>query len=178
MKLEKRFIDRFWKRVQKCGPMPEHLRKLGRCWLWVAGTHPRGYGMFSAPGCNYAHRFSWMIHKGGIPKGLEICHHCDNPSCVRPTHLFCGTHADNMHDLRDKGLHRPARGVKHGLHLHPERAPMGERNSHAKLTQGEVVFIRRFAAQGNSHKRLAEIYGMGVSAISSIVRRRTWKHVM
>ena len=76
----------------------------GKCWLWVGAVTSRGYGWFVAKGRQWtAHRFSWHISRGPIPDGLFVCHHCDTPRCVRPQHLFLGTHADNMADMKAKG---------------------------------------------------------------------------
>lgn len=79
------------------------------CWLWMGNlADKRGYGLVSVrSGDKYirigAHRFSWQLHKGPIPKGILVCHHCDVPSCVNPDHLFLGTHSDNTKDAHSKG---------------------------------------------------------------------------
>lgn len=101
---EKTPEQRFWEKVDKSG----------ECWLWT-GAHlppPRCYGKFkvSAAG-GYAHRYSWLLHFGDIPNGLEVCHTCDNGLCVNPAHLWLGTHADNMADRDTKG--RTHRGPQH-----------------------------------------------------------------
>lgn len=86
---------RFWQRVER-GP---------NCWLWSGGTNERGYGKISDDNRRpaYAHRISWEMTNGPIPEGLYVCHHCDNPRCVNPSHLFLGTQKDNLRDMSTKG---------------------------------------------------------------------------
>ena len=87
--------QRFWERV----------RKSDGCWLWTGRHRPDGYGQLLTAERRvvYAHRLAYEIHHGPIPDGMFVCHHCDNTPCVRPDHLFLGTHADNMRDMREKG---------------------------------------------------------------------------
>ena len=93
-------VDRFWSYV----PVSE----VG-CWEWKGHRNTGGYGVITHNGRDHtASRVSWEIHFGPIPDGLSICHHCDNPPCVRPDHLFIGTHSDNMRDAFAKGrLYHP-----------------------------------------------------------------------
>lgn len=86
---------RFWRRVDKTDD----------CWLWTGGSNGLGYGVFGiATGQTMgAHRYSWQIVFGPIPDGMFVCHQCDTPACVRPDHLFLGTHEDNMVDMVSKG---------------------------------------------------------------------------
>ena len=92
--MRKTVEERFWKNVRK-GP---------GCWEWSANKNDAGYGRFwiCRKGVR-AHRFSLELHKGKIPEGMFVCHHCDNPGCVKPDHLFVGTQSDNMHDMQSKG---------------------------------------------------------------------------
>lgn len=73
------------------------------CWIWMASKNSDGYGNVWAKGkCLKAHRLSYQLFKGDIPIGKEICHSCDNPSCVNPDHLWVGTHKENMNDMVNK----------------------------------------------------------------------------
>jgi HNH endonuclease len=85
---------RFWEKVDRSGD----------CWVWTAGTAHFGYGQFHLDGKpEKAHRISWILTYGPIPEGLLVCHHCDNPPCVNPRHLFVGSHRDNALDKVAKG---------------------------------------------------------------------------
>ncbi len=88
---------------EKCVPEP-----MSGCWIWLGRAHKtHGYGIFSQwPKLGYAHRFSWTLHYGEIPKGLCVLHKCDVPLCVNPNHLFLGTVKDNMLDMARKGRQR------------------------------------------------------------------------
>ncbi len=98
--------ERFWSKVDRAGG-PEWLEA---CWLWLPPTSQVfGYGDMHANGRKqYAHRLAWELASGRqIPAGLCVLHKCDNPRCVRPSHLFLGTKADNAHDAMAKGRAHP-----------------------------------------------------------------------
>lgn len=158
--------DRFWAKVDKAGSVPVHVSELGNCWLWMGYRTPRGYGKIGKPGIHataLAHRVAYELQIGPIPAGLHVLHRCDNPPCVRGSHLFTGTDADNMADMVAKG-----RG----------NAPRGEAQHRAKLTEQDVRIIReRYAAGGIRQSDLAAEYGIPQTAISAIVLQKTWKNV-
>ncbi len=155
-------VWRFWKQVNKDGPIhPVH----GQCWIWTGCKNEKGYGKFN-PGFEptKAHRFSYEEFVGPIPHSLWVLHQCDNPSCVRPAHLFLGTNKDNTQDKMDKDRH-----VK------------GETNGRAILTEEDVREIRRRYRRGSyvsGSYALAREFGMSHGAVNEIVTGKTWKHVI
>ena len=91
--------ERFWSKVNITDT----------CWEWTAARHSDGYGIIARPGHGtgwlLAHRYSAMLHFGMFDRRLQVLHHCDNPPCVRPEHLFLGEHGVNMRDMVAKGRH-------------------------------------------------------------------------
>lgn len=74
------------------------------CWQWTGALNNKGYGRFKIEGKLVSpHRFSYYVHVGGLLDGVDVCHRCDNPKCVRPSHLFQGSRSDNMKDCLEKG---------------------------------------------------------------------------
>lgn len=145
-------IAAFWAKVDKGGA--------GGCWLWKAARDKWGYGQHGVKMRRVqAHRFSYEMTKGPIPKGMLVLHRCDTPLCVRPDHLFAGTDADNKAD-----------SVAKGRHAH------GERNSHAKLTEDQVRAVRRDWT-GENKLELAARYNVIPGTIYCAATRRTWKYL-
>lgn len=94
----------------------------GACWTWQMGRTLFGYGRVKVAGLGErkAHRYVWELTNGPIPHGMLILHRCDVPPCVNPSHLFLGTHADNMADMHAKGRHPSYWGLRtHCSHGHP-----------------------------------------------------------
>lgn len=119
-----------------------------------------GYGSFFHPDTKCAHRVAWILMFGPLFDGAVVCHKCDNPACVRPDHLFVGTHADNMADKVAKG-----------------RQTKGEANYNAKLTEGDVREIRALADSGVPNKHIAQQFKLDRSTVSHIRSRKRWAHV-
>lgn len=115
---DQRFLDRrFWPRVEKTES----------CWLWTGARTVAGYGTIGRnKSMHMATRMLWGILNGPIPAGLFLCHHCDNPPCIRPDHLFLGTHADNMADMVRKG--RSANGALRRKRDEAARALAGDKH--------------------------------------------------
>ena len=131
------------------------------CHLWTACI-VKGYGQIKKNGKNVkAHRLSYEINKGDIPKGMCVCHTCDNPACVNPDHLFIGTQFDNMLDKVKKG--RAYTGNQSGIN-----------NGNTKLTESDVIAIR---GSSGTCKELASIFCTSPMNISMIKRRLTWANL-
>lgn len=150
---------RFWKRVQIGAPQD--------CWLWTGSVDDNGYGMLSSGTGDLtstrqgrASRLSYEIANGPIPAGMVVCHHCDNPRCVNPSHLFLGSQSDNTRDMVAK--RRQARGTRH---------------SQVKLTEENIHEIRRRLLAGETQKTIAEHFHVDQSTISNIATGETWQHV-
>lgn len=92
--IDKKLIEKFWSKVHKTK----------YCWIWTGGKDKQQYGLtYRKNKTIKAHRLSFEIHNNYIDKDLCVCHHCDNPSCVNPSHLFLGTKKDNTQDMMKKG---------------------------------------------------------------------------
>jgi len=171
--------------VDRAGPVPGHRPQLGPCWLFTGYRDRFGYGQFARGrkhgGTIRAYRFAWILAHGEIDSGLEVCHHCDNPGCVNPSHLFLGTHAENMADMAQKGRWTPRalrRGDEHHARRKPECLARGSKHGAAKLTEDQVATIRAaFAAGGVTKTELARRFNVTRTLIYMAVTGRTWKHV-
>jgi len=139
-----------------------YVDKTDGCWTWVGPLNWAGYGVFCIGGTRHkAHRFAYERVHGEIPTGVFICHRCDNPRCVRVDHLWAGSHADNMADMRMKGrAHKsPSR--------HSESHPL------AKLTQEKA---RKIRCDQRAAWRIADEYGVSKSLVWGIKRGTHWKY--
>jgi len=148
-------LDRFFSKVR--------LATEDECWPWLAGCSKDGYGSFGIHRVTgdytvRAHRFSWMIHHAEeIPPGMGVLHHCDNPLCVNPGHLFLGTNFDNAQDRESKN-----------------RTCRGEALPQAKLTEADVYAIRK---DMRTHAVIASAFRVSGALICLIKTHKRWAHV-
>jgi len=137
--------QRFWEKVDKSG----------ECWMWTGCTDKNGYGFFRHKGKNLkAHRFVLELMAAPAKPNELVCHHCDNPSCVNPQHLFIGDNSANQQDAAKKGRCR-------GQILIPE----------------DVLRIRDMLRSGGKIKDIAHVFGVSQKQISSIKNGTKWAHV-
>jgi DNA-binding Xre family transcriptional regulator len=149
-------VEHFWSQVRKTDG--------DGCWEWQGWRHKFGYGSvqltFRGPSIA-AHRAAWMLTNGPIPTGMQACHKCDNPPCVRPDHIFLGTCFDNMRDKVAKGRQHRGTGT-FGSVLDDEKA---------------AVILRTFA-EGKVHATaLCEQHGITMATMNALLYGRTWLHV-
>lgn len=165
-RLRKPLEDRFWKHVDKNGPIPKHMPHLGQCWLWTAKTS-RGYGNIAykendSPTRIAAHRFSWELHYGEIPDGMSVLHHCDVRGCVRDTHLFLGDQQANMTDCANK-----------------LRTNIGERNQSAIVSREDVLKMRQLFATGKyTYREIADLFYIKRAHAYKIITGQLWKYLL
>jgi hypothetical protein len=141
------------------------LDRSGECWNWTGWTMPPPslpYGRLGFNGYKTwkSHRLAWALTNGPVPKGMFVCHRCDNPRCCNPAHLFLGTTVDNNHDRARKG--RSARGSGCGS---------------SKLTEERVREIRELQSDGASTRALARRYGVSWTTIAAVIKGLYWRHV-
>ncbi len=151
MKRKFQFVmpNEFWSKVDKTGD----------CWFWNAFRTKRGYGQIRIAGkIMVASHVAYLITHGEIPDGFFICHHCDNPPCVNPLHLFAGTQRDNMLDKVRKN-----------------RQPHGEKCYNSRLSDKDIFQIRLLSKLGFSGAKIGRKFGVSQPYVSRLLhqKRRT-----
>jgi len=159
--------ERFRRRVDVNGPIPEHRPDLGPCHIWQGPPSRHGYGAFRVGSrrdgtsrVESPHRVAWFLAHGAWPT-LHVCHKCDRPLCVNPAHHFEGDDKANVADRESKGRGGEAKRI-------------GTLNGQAKLTDEAVRKIRVSAL---SQRALARLYGVSRPVIKAVLRGETWRHV-
>lgn len=146
--------ERFWEKVDKSGD----------CWIWTACKQQFGYGKFvvhKGDSPRTAHRLAYEMEIGQIPEGMQVLHRCDNPSCVKPDHLFTGTQLDNMRDMHAKGRWR-----------YKPRDQTGERNPNSILTDKQVAALLSDLSNGQGPVSVARKYGIKYQTLWAIRKRK------
>ena len=154
-----------------------NVKKTQACWLWKRGAFTFGYGAFRFEGkLWHAHRLAYLFIHGHIPTRKMVLHRCDVPACVNPAHLYLGTQLENIRDRVERG--RSAHGNQIWSRAHPEMVLRGEANPLHKLSELQVMELRRLYAGGNmSYRRLATRFGIWQGSVRRIVKGIAWKHV-
>jgi len=145
------------------------------CWIWEGFKSHNGYGRLRITNNKRipSHRFSYELFKGNIPQKLLVCHHCDNPSCVNPDHLWIGTHKENMHDM----IRKQRGGFGSGINLATIKRRKGITHPRAKLNEEKVLEMRELSKKGMTNRALGIKFNISESTVSGIVLRKEWKHV-
>lgn len=133
------------------------------CWIWTRSRNEKGYGRLRWKPDRYAHRISWRIFRGHIPEGMDVCHHCDNPPCCNPEHLFLGDDTLNYQDSATKGRRVVSRGSQLPQSLLSEAAAKDIRN--------------KYQAGGVTQQQLADAWAIHIMTVNDVLHRRSWRHV-
>lgn len=162
--------ERFWQKVDKRGE--------DDCWNWngpvitnTSSLSPTKRGVLGIQTNGkqinkYAYRLSWELHFGEIPKGMFVCHKCDNPLCVNPKHLFLGTAKDNWDDMLNKGRAHYQRFTRVKTY----------RMSYQEKRFVEAQAIIEYRHSGKTLREIGNIYGLSESAVSRIVNKNRRAH--
>lgn len=142
----KKHMGSFWEKVQRGAP--------DECWPWTGFTRSSGHGLTSMRGLPmHTSRKAWVLAKGPVPRGLVVCHKCDNHACCNPSHLYLGTPADNCLDQFEK----PA---------FEDRGPRGRSTLLNEKQLEELWKMRRFGA---SLKQCSDHFGVHIGTVCKYI---------
>lgn len=152
------------------------------CWEWQRPPEKNGYGITNINGSNFkAHRLSYYLSFGDIPKGLLVLHKCDNRKCINPNHLFIGTTQDNAIDMINKGRGKVECGENHWANRHPEKVKRGETSGTSKLNNKIVNEIRSIGyshgGKLKTYRILALQFNISETNIRRVLKRQIWQHI-
>lgn len=144
---------RFWKYVDRRGDSD--------CWNWTGDKIRDGYGRIWNNGkTRRAHRISWELRYGEVPENMCVLHHCDNPSCVNPAHLYLGTNQDNVNDKVAKS--RQAVGINNGGNKYPPE---------------KILEIKRLRQDGKTQREIAKTLGVSKGLVYYVITGQVWRNL-
>lgn len=148
--------ERLWRRVVIGTP--------DECWPWTGYKSHQGYGRIGGLGrdLQLCHRVAYELTYGPIPDNVAVLHHCDNPPCCNPAHLFLGDNQDNVDDKMEKGRFVPMKG---------------ETNGSSKFTKETIIEIRNLRAAGMTFAAISKICGVSKSHVKRIAKHQAWVHI-
>lgn len=148
-------------------PKQRFEEKVGRptskgCWPWIGARLTTNYGAFRLGGKTVpANRAAYMIYRGEIPKGMYVCHTCDDRGCVNPKHLWLGTPRENVIDMVKKGRCKITRLT-------------GSRHPQAKLKEADIPKIKKLKSRGMTERKIAKLFEVSQRTIWGVLHRQVW----
>jgi hypothetical protein len=163
MPAKRPLVERFWEKVDKCGPIGPYVDT--PCWVWIASKNLRGYGSIGVRASRSvkAHRVSWELANGPISDpSLHVLHRCHNTSCVNPNHLYLGTCQENANDRVDANRVNAVRGKDHPSSL---------------LSDDAIIQILDLRLQGMTYAAIGRRFGITATCAYDICANRSWRHI-
>jgi hypothetical protein len=163
-----------WTEAQRLAYYIDKSEGPDACWPWIGGLDASGYGLLAQRPrgkTRVAHRLSYEAEVGPIPEGMNCLHHCDNPPCCNPAHLFLGTQAENVADMVSKERQSKPMLGRRGTAA-PGYGRKDDAHPSAVLTWEVADAIR---ATSGSHREIAQRFGFGKTTVQAVRSGRTWR---